>query len=138
MKTEELIFKTAESIEDAQRVQVALENTQYDLWRNLKKAIATQIDVKPAIPFDNNINVLGYDTKNGKRLNLYFNLDMNEFEIPKFHIGAGISNIGQTALEETFMITNISTLVNRNSFEELAKKYADWIIKKLDENRIKR
>ena len=37
MKTEELIFNTAESIEDAQRVQVALENTQYDLWRNLKR-----------------------------------------------------------------------------------------------------
>ena len=138
MKTEERIFNTAESIEDAQRVQVALENTQYDLWRNFKKAVATQIDVKPTIPFDNNIDVLGYDTENGKRLNLYFNLDMNELAIPKFHIGAGISNIGQDTLEEIFMITNISTLVNRNSFEELAKKYADWIIKKLDENRIKR
>lgn len=135
MKTEELIFNTAESIEDAQRVQVALENTQYDLWRNFKKAVATQIDVKPTIPFDNNIDVLGYDTENGKRLNLYFNLDMNEFTIPKFHIGAGISNIGQDTLEEIFMITNISTLVNRNSFEELAKKYADWIKKQLEANK---
>ena len=132
MKTEELIFNTAESIEDAQRAQVALENTQYDLWRNFKKAVATQIDVKPAIPFDNNIDVLG----DGKRLNLYFNLDMNEFAIPKFHIGAGISIIGQDTLEEIFMITNISTLVNRNSFEELAEKYANWIIKKLNENKI--
>lgn len=136
MRTEELIFNTTESIEDAQSVQVALENAQYDLWRNFKKAVATQIDVKPAIPFDNNIDVLGYDTENEKRLNLYFNLDMNEFEIPKFHIGAGISNIGQDTLEEIFMITNISTLVNRNSFEELAKKYADWIIKRIDENKI--
>lgn len=135
MKTEELIFNTAESIEDAQRVQVALENTQYDLWRNFKKAVATQIDVKPTIPFDNNIDVLGYDTENGKRLNLYFNLDMNEFAIPKFHIEAGISNIGQDTLEEIFMITNISTLVNRNSFEELAKKYADWIKKQLEANK---
>ena len=135
MKTEELIFNTAESIEDAQRVQVALENTQYDLWRNFKKAVATQIDVKPTIPFDNNIDVLGYDTENGKRLNLYFNLDMNEFTIPKFHIGAGISNIGQDTLEEIFMITNISTLVTKTSFEELAEKYADWIKKQLEANK---
>lgn len=135
MKTEELIFNTAESIEDAQRVQVALENAQYDLWRNFKKAVATQIDVKPRIPFDNNIDVLGYDTENGKRLNLYFNLDMNEFAIPKFHIGAGIYSVGQDTLEEIFMITNISTLVNRNSFEELAKKYADWIKKQLEANK---
>lgn len=112
-----------------------VENTQYDLWRNFKKAVATQIDVKPTIPFDNNIDVLGYDTENGKRLNLYFNLDMNEFAIPKFHIGAGISIIGQDTLEEIFMITNISTLVNRNSFEELAKKYADWIKKQLEANK---
>lgn len=48
IKTEERIFNTAESIEDAQRAQVALENAQYDLWQNLKKAVATQIDVKPA------------------------------------------------------------------------------------------
>lgn len=135
MKTEELIFNTAESIEDAQRVQVALENTQYDLWRNFKKAVATQIDVKPTIPFDNNIDVLGYDTENGKRLNLYFNLDMNEFAIPKFHIGADISNIGQDTLEEIFMITNISTLVTKTSFEELAEKYADWIKKQLEANK---
>ena len=114
MKTEELIFNTAESIEDAQRVQVALENTQYDLWRNFKKAVATQIDVKPTIPFDNNIDVLGYDTENGKRLNLYFNLDMNEFAIPKFHIGAGISNIGQDTLEEIFMITNMQIGLKNN------------------------
>lgn len=60
---------------------------------------------------------------------------MNEFAIPKFHIGAGISNIGQDTLEEIFMITNISTLVNRNSFEELAKKYADWIKKQLEANK---
>lgn len=37
MKTEERIFNTAESIEDAQRAQVALENAQYDLWQNLKR-----------------------------------------------------------------------------------------------------
>lgn len=136
MKTEELIFNTAESIEDAQRVQVALENTQYDLWRNFKKTVAKQIDVQPAIPVDNNINTLGYDTENGKRMDLYFNLDNNNLIIPQFHIGALIYNVGQEVIEETFLILNISVLIDSSYFAEVVETYTNWIIKKLDENKI--
>ena len=136
MKVDVKNFQTAKDIENAQQNWVELENTQNSLWKRLKKEIAAQIDVKPAIPLDNDIRQLCYDAENGKRLELCFNNSMENSVIPKFHIGAYIYSSGQTTIEETYMITNISTLIDDNFIAKLAKKYAYWIKKKLDENKI--
>lgn len=138
MKVDVKNFQTTKDIENAQQIWVELENTQNSLWKRLKKEIAAQIDVKPAIPVDNNIRTLSYDAENGKRLEVCFNTDMENSVIPKFHIGAYIYSSGQTTIEEIYtMIINISTLADNNFIPESAEKYADWIKKKLDENKIK-
>lgn len=108
MKAEEIEFLTIQNIEDAQQIQIALQNTQNELWRKLKKEVARQIDVKPAIPIDNNLNILNYDAVNGKRISLSFNLDNDKSTIPQFHIGALIYDIGQKTIEETYEIVNIA------------------------------
>ena len=141
-----IIFQTVEDIENAQQIWVELENTQNSLWKRLKKEIAAQIDVKkeiaaqidvkPAIPADNDIRQLCYDAENGKRLELCFNTDIENSVIPKFHIGAYIYSVGQTTIEEKYTVINISTLADNNFISESAEKYADWIKKKLDENKI--
>lgn len=136
MKVDVKNFQTAKDIENAQQNWVELENTQNSLWKRLKKEISAQIDVKPAIPVDNNIRQLCYDAPNGKRLELCFNTGMENSVIPKFHVGAYIYSSGQTTIEETYMITNISTLIDENFIAKLAEKYAYWIKKKLEENRI--
>lgn len=136
MKVDVKNFQTTKDIENAQQIWVELENTQNALWKRLKKEIAAQIDVKPAIPVDNNIRQLCYDTENGKRLELRFNTDMENSVIPKFHIGAYIYSIGQTTIEEKYTVINISALADDNFIAESAAKYADWIKKKLDENKI--
>lgn len=79
MKVDVKIFQTAKDIEKAQKILVDLENTQNSLWKKLKDKITTQIDIKPAIPADNNIHTLCYDAPNGKRLELCFNTDMENF-----------------------------------------------------------
>lgn len=61
---------------------------------------------------------------------------MEKFVVPKFHIGAVIYSIGQDTIEETSTIINISSLADDNFIAESAEKYADWIKKKLDENKI--
>ena len=131
-----IIFQTVEDIENAQQIWVELENTQNSLWKRLKKEIAAQIEVKPAIPADNDIRQLCYDAENGKRLELCFNTDIENSVIPKFHIGAYIYSVGQTTIEEKYTVINISTLADNNFISESAEKYADWIKKKLDENKI--
>ena len=131
-----IIFQTVEDIENAQQIWVELENNQNSLWKRLKKEIAAQIDVKPAIPADNDIRQLCYDAENGKRLELCFNTDIENSVIPKFHIGAYIYSVGQTTIEEKYTVINISTLADNNFISESAEKYADWIKKKLDENKI--
>ena len=136
MKVDVKKFQTAKDIENAQQIWVELENTQNSLWKRLKKEIAAQIDVKPAYPVDNNIQALGYNAANGKRLDVCFNTDMEKFVLPKFHIGAVIYSIGQDTIEETSTIINISSLADDNFIAESAEKYADWIKKKLDENKI--
>lgn len=137
MKVDVKNFQTAKDIENAQQIWVELENTQNSLWKRLKKEIAAQIDVNPAIPVDNNIRTLSYDAENGKRLEVCFNTDMENSVIPKFHIGAYIYSSCQTTIEEIYtMIINISTLADNNFISESAAKYADWIKKKLDENKI--
>lgn len=136
MKVDVKNFQTAKDIENAQQNCVELENTQNSLWKRLKKEISAQIDVKPAIPVDNNIRQLCYDAPNGKRLELCLNTGMENSVIPKFHVGAYIYSSGQTTIEETYMITNISTLIDENFIAKLAEKYAYWIKKKLEENRI--
>lgn len=136
MKVDVKNFQTAKDIENAQQNWVELENTQNSLWQRLKKEIAAQIDVKPAIPVDNDIRQLCFDAENGKRLELCFNTGMENSVIPQFHIGAYIYSSGQTTIEETYMITNISTLIDDNFIAKLAEKYAYWIKKELEENRI--
>ena len=131
-----IIFQTAEDIENAQQIWIELENTQNSLWKRLKKEIAAQIDVKPAIPADNDIRQLCYDAEDGKRLELCFNTDMENSVIPKFHIGAYIYSSGQTTIEEKYTVINIAALADDNFIAESAAKYADWIKKKLDENKI--
>ncbi len=131
-----IIFQTAEDIENAQQIWVELENTQNSLWKRLKKEIAAQIDVKPAIPADNDIRQLCYDAENGKRLEVCFNTDIENSVIPKFHIGAYIYSVGQTTIEEKYTVINIAALADNNFIAESAAKYADWIKKKLDENKI--
>lgn len=131
-----IIFQTAEDIENAQQIWVELENTQNSLWKRLKKEIAAQIDVKPAIPADNDIRQLCYDAENGKRLEVCFNTDIENSVIPKFYIGAYIYSVGQTTIEEKYTVINISALADDNFIAESAAKYAYWIKKKLDENKI--
>lgn len=135
MKAEEIEFLTMEHIEDAQQIQIALQNTQNELWKRLKTEVAKQINVRPAIPVDNSINTLGYDTENGKRMDLYFNLDNTNLIIPQFHIGALIYNVGQEVIEETFLILNISVLIDSSYFAEVVETYANWIKKQLEANK---
>lgn len=136
MKVDVKKFQTAKDIENAQQIWIELENAQNSLWKRLKKKIAIQLDVKPVFPVDNNIHTLGYIAANGKRLDVCFNTDMEKFVVPKFHTGAVICSIAQNTIEETYMIINISTLADDNFIAELAEKYANWIKKKLDENKI--
>ena len=117
-----IIFQTVEDIENAQQIWVELENTQNSLWKRLKKEIAAQIEVKPAIPADNDIRQLCYDAENGKRLELCFNTDIENSVIPKFHIGAYIYSVGQTTIEEKYTVINISTLADNNFISESAEK----------------
>ena len=39
MKAEEIEFLTMENIEDAQQIQIALQNTQNELWKKFKKEL---------------------------------------------------------------------------------------------------
>lgn len=136
MKVDVKNYKTAKDIENAQQIWTELENTQNSLWKRLKNEIAVQIDVKSALPVDNNIHELCYDAPNGKHLGICFNTSMAKFVVPKFHIGAVLFNVGQDAIEETFAITNICNLADDIFFTELVEKYAYWIKKKLDKNMI--
>ncbi len=135
MVIENKFYRGPEQIEYDQRRQIILQNTQNELWRRLKKEVAKQINIQPAIPVDNNLNILNYDATNGKRISLSFNLDNDKSTIPQFHIGGLVYSIAQKTIEETYEITNIAMLIDDNSFVELAEKYANWINEKLEANK---
>lgn len=132
MEIKDLILKSRDNLECAQKIYSTLFETQLEYWEKIKGKVKKEIDKHPVTDDDN--WHLYYVTDNSTKIGLYFNCDATKNTGIDFYNIAGVVYTNNK-IEDTYKEVNISTFIcDDENFNEKIKAYVDWIIKQLKVN----
>lgn len=130
MEIKDLILKSRDNLECAQKIYSTLVETQLEYWEKIKGKVKKEIDKHPVTDDDN--WHLYYVADNSTKIGLYFNCDATKNTGIDFYNIAGVVYTNNK-IEDKYNEVNISTFMcDDENFNEKIKAYVDWIIKQLE------
>lgn len=130
MEIKDLILKSRDNLECAQKIYSTLFETQLEYWEKIKGKVKKEIDKHPVTDDDN--WHLYYVADNSTKIGLYFNCDATKNTGIDFYNIAGVVYTNNK-IEDKYNEVNISTFIcDDENFNEKIKAYVDWIIKQLE------